>query len=34
MLCTTLPEKENNTYLVLPKSGEPPQMGARPLLSS
>ncbi|KWR76263.1 MULTISPECIES: DUF6708 domain-containing protein [Pseudomonas] len=30
MLCTTLPEKENNTYLVLPKSGEPPQMGARP----
>ncbi|WBG64236.1 hypothetical protein ELR50_15670 [Pseudomonas citronellolis] len=25
-----LPEKENNTYFVLPKAGESPQMGARP----
>ena len=34
MLCTTLPEKENSTYFILPKPGEPPQMGARPLLIS
>ncbi len=25
-----LPEKENHTYFVLPKSGEPPQQGAKP----
>ncbi|MDF3846278.1 hypothetical protein P3W55_31660 [Pseudomonas citronellolis] len=30
MLCTTLPEKENSTYFILPKPGEPPQMGASP----
>ncbi|MGU2316424.1 hypothetical protein ACSEV1_30410, partial [Pseudomonas aeruginosa] len=30
MLKLTLPEKENNTYFILPKAGEPPQAGAKP----
>ena len=30
MLSSTLPEKVNHTYFVLPKFGEPPQQGATP----
>ncbi|PSD26748.1 hypothetical protein C7E18_12540 [Stenotrophomonas maltophilia] len=30
MFKPTLPEKENNTYFILPKAGEPPQAGAKP----
>ena len=30
MLRPTLPERENNTYFILPKAGEPPQAGAKP----
>ncbi|BBA44687.1 MULTISPECIES: hypothetical protein [Burkholderia] len=30
LLRPTLPEKENGTYFILPKAGEPPQVGAEP----
>ncbi|WJV25578.1 MULTISPECIES: hypothetical protein [Pseudomonas] len=30
MFKPTLPEKENGTYFILPKTGEPPQAGAKP----
>ena len=30
LLRPTLPEKENGTYFILPKAGEPPQVGAVP----
>ncbi len=30
MFRPTLPEKENGTYVVLPKAGAAPQVGAKP----